>query len=101
MVVGDFPVEVDTLVVGAGQGGYGVAMRAGQLGLKVTIVDKSDVGGTCLNVGCIHSKALIVAGHKAQAAGVNADLGITTEKVNIDFEKVQDWKSSVVNRVTT
>src|SRR5699024_888477 len=101
MVVGDFPVEVDTLVVGAGPGGYVAAIRAAQLGQKVTIVDKSDLGGTCLNVGCIPSKALIEAGHKAQAAGGNADLGITTEKVNIDFEKVQDWKSSVVNRWTT
>ncbi|HLR53462.1 MAG TPA: dihydrolipoyl dehydrogenase [Pseudogracilibacillus sp.] len=101
MVVGDFPVEVDTLVVGAGPGGYVAAIRAAQLGQKVTIVDKSDLGGTCLNVGCIPSKALIEAGHKAQAAGGNADLGITTEKVNIDFEKVQDWKSSVVNRLTT
>src|SRR5699024_11170694 len=80
---------------------YVAAIRAAQLGQKVTIVDKSDLGGTCLNVGCIPSKALIEAGHKAQAAGGNADLGITTEKVNIDFEKVQDWKSSVVNRLTT
>lgn len=101
MVVGDFPIEVDTLVVGAGPGGYVAAIRAAQLGQKVTIVDKSDLGGTCLNVGCIPSKALIQAGHKAQAAGGDADLGITTEKVNVDFEKVQDWKSSVVNRLTT
>lgn len=101
MVVGDFPVEVDTLVVGAGPGGYVAAIRAAQLGQKVTIVDKSDLGGTCLNVGCIPSKALIQAGHKAQAAGGDEDLGITTEKVNIDFDKVQDWKSSVVNRLTT
>src|SRR5699024_7689219 len=101
MVVGDFPGEVDTLVVGAGPGGYVAAIRAAQLGQKVTIVDKSDLGGTCLNVGCIPSNALIEAGHKDQAAGGNADLGITTEKVNIDFEKVQDWKSSGVNRLTT
>lgn len=101
MVVGDFPVEVDTLVVGAGPGGYVAAIRAAQLGQKVTIVDKSDLGGTCLNVGCIPSKALIEAGHKAQAAGGDEDLGITTETVNIDFDKVQDWKSSVVNRLTT
>src|SRR5699024_3049539 len=59
------------------------------------------LGGACLNVGCIPSKALIEAGHKAQAAGGDEDLGITTEKVNIDFDKVQDWKSSVVNRLTT
>ena len=55
MVVGDFPIEVDTLVVGAGPGGYVAAIRAAQLGQKVTIVDKADLGGTCLNVGCIPS----------------------------------------------
>ena len=101
MVVGDFPIEVDTLVVGAGPGGYVAAIRAAQLGQKVTIVDKGALGGTCLNVGCIPSKALIQAGHLADAAKGNEDLGITTENVSIDFAKVQEWKGSVVNRLTS
>ncbi len=101
MVVGDFPIEVDTLVVGAGPGGYVAAIRAAQLGQKVTIVDKADLGGTCLNVGCIPSKALIQAGHLAQSAKGNEDLGITTENVSVDFSKVQEWKGSVVNRLTS
>jgi len=101
MVVGDFPIEVDTLVVGAGPGGYVAAIRAAQLGQKVTIVDKSDLGGTCLNVGCIPSKALIQAGHSAEAAKGNDDLGITTENVQVDFDKVQEWKSGVVNKLTS
>lgn len=101
MVVGDFPIETDTLVVGAGPGGYVAAIRAAQLGQKVTIVDKADLGGTCLNVGCIPSKAMIQAGHMAQAAGGSEELGITTEKVNIDFAKVQEWKGGVVNRLTS
>ncbi|MEI3604867.1 dihydrolipoyl dehydrogenase [Pseudogracilibacillus sp. SE30717A] len=101
MVVGDFPIEVDTLVVGAGPGGYVAAIRAAQLGQKVTIVDKSDLGGTCLNVGCIPSKALIQAGHLTEAAKGNADLGITTENVSVDFSKVQEWKGNVVNRLTS
>lgn len=101
MVVGDFPIEVDTLVVGAGPGGYVAAIRAAQLGQKVTIVDKGALGGTCLNVGCIPSKALIQAGHLAEAARGNEDLGIKTENVSIDFAKVQDWKGSVVNRLTS
>lgn len=101
MVVGDFPIEVDTLVVGAGPGGYVAAIRAAQLGQRVTIVDKGALGGTCLNVGCIPSKALIQAGHLADAAKGNEDLGITTENVSIDFAKVQDWKGSVVNRLTS
>lgn len=101
MVVGDFPIEVDTLVVGAGPGGYVAAIRAAQLGQKVTIVDKDALGGTCLNVGCIPSKALIQAGHLAHQAHGNDELGIKTEKVTIDFSKVQEWKGKVVNRLTS
>ena len=101
MVVGDFPIEVDTLVVGAGPGGYVAAIRAAQLGQKVTIVDKGALGGTCLNVGCIPSKALIQAGHLTEAARGNEDLGISTENVKVDFSKVQDWKGSIVNRLTS
>src|SRR5690625_4352765 len=82
MVVGDFPIEVDTLVVGAGPGGYVAAIRAAQLGEKVTIADKGALGGVCLNVGCIPSKALIEAGHMAVNAHGNADLGITSENVS-------------------
>src|SRR5699024_7373784 len=101
MVVGDFPIEVDTLVVGAGPGGYVAAIRAAQLGQKVTIVDKGALGGTCLNVGCIPSKALIRAGHLADSAKGNEDLGITTENVQVDFSKVQEWKGNVVNGLTS
>ena len=68
MVVGDFPIEIDTLVVGAGPGGYVAAIRAAQLGQKVTIVEKGNLGGVCLNVGCIPSKALIQAGHRYENA---------------------------------
>ncbi len=101
MVVGDFPIEVDTLVVGAGPGGYVAAIRAAQLGQKVTIVDKAELGGTCLNVGCIPSKALIQAGHLADQANGNEEMGIKTEKVSVDFTKVQEWKSGIVNRLTS
>src|SRR5690625_4506535 len=101
MVVGDFPIEVDTLVVGAGPGGYVAAIRAAQLGEKVTIADKGALGGVCLNVGCIPSKALIEAGHMAVNAQGNADLGITSENVSVDFSKVQEWKGSVVNKLTS
>ncbi|MFC4025416.1 dihydrolipoyl dehydrogenase [Oceanobacillus longus] len=101
MVVGDFPVEVDTLVVGAGPGGYVAAIRAAQLGQKVTIVDKGALGGVCLNVGCIPSKALIQAGHLAESAKGSEDLGIKSENVTVDFAKVQEWKGSVVNKLTS
>lgn len=101
MVVGDFPIELDTLVVGAGPGGYVAAIRAAQLGQKVTIVDKGALGGVCLNVGCIPSKALIEAGHSVVHANGNEDLGIKTSKVTVDFGKVQEWKASVVNKLTS
>src|SRR5690625_4686087 len=101
MVVGDFPIEIDTLVVGAGPGGYVAAIRAAQLGKSVTIVDKGTVGGVCLNVGCIPSKALIEAGQLVEKARGNAELGIKTENVTVDFAKVQEWKGSVVNKLTT
>lgn len=101
MVVGDFPVEVDTLVVGAGPGGYVAAIRAAQLGQKVTIVDKGPLGGVCLNVGCIPSKALISAGHKAYNANGFEEMGIKAENVTIDFRKVQEWKDSIVKKLTS
>ncbi|HLR01937.1 MAG TPA: dihydrolipoyl dehydrogenase [Virgibacillus sp.] len=101
MVVGDFPIEVDTLVVGAGPGGYVAAIRAAQLGQKVTIVEKGNLGGVCLNVGCIPSKAMIQAGHLTEKAHGNEELGITSENVKVDFEKVQEWKGSVVNKLTS
>src|SRR5690625_7092598 len=94
MVVGDFPIEVDTIVVGAGPGGYVDAIRAAQLGQKVTIVDKDNLGGVCLNVGCIPSKALIQAGHRVQQAQGSDDMGITTENVSVDFS---DRKSTRLN----
>lgn len=100
MVVGDFAKEVDTLVIGSGPGGYVAAIRAAQLGQSVTIVEKGTLGGVCLNVGCIPSKALISAGHRYHNALHSDDLGIKAENVTLDFSKVQEWKASVVNKLT-
>ncbi|MFY2155664.1 dihydrolipoyl dehydrogenase [Cytobacillus firmus] len=100
MVVGDFPIETDTIVIGAGPGGYVAAIRAAQLGQKVTIVEKANMGGVCLNVGCIPSKALIAAGHRYENAKHSDVMGITAENVKVDFSKVQEFKSGVVKKLT-
>ncbi|QUW21748.1 dihydrolipoyl dehydrogenase [Sporosarcina sp. Marseille-Q4063] len=99
MVVGDFPIEVETLVVGSGPGGYVAAIRASQLGQKVTIVERENLGGVCLNVGCIPSKALISVGHRYVQAKNSEQMGISAE-VNLDFSKVQEFKDGVVTRLT-
>lgn len=92
----------DTVIIGAGPGGYVAAIRASELGQKVTLVEKSDtVGGVCLNVGCVPSKALIQAGHRLEAANNGDPYGITTKPATIDFKKTQDWKQhKVVDRMT-
>lgn len=102
MVVGDFAIELDTVVIGSGPGGYVAAIRVAQMGQKVTIIEKGAIGGVCLNVGCIPSKALISAGHRYQEALDSTMFGITTETVNLDFKQTQDWKDNqVVKRLTS
>lgn len=93
-------VEVDVLVIGSGPGGYVSAIRAAQLGKSVTVVDKDTIGGVCLNRGCIPSKALISAAHRYEMVRDSSELGIKAEGVQIDFTKVQEWKNSVVNKLT-
>lgn len=92
------------LVLGAGPGGYVCAIRCGQSGLDTIIVEKAAPGGTCLNVGCIPSKALIHAAEqfhsvKAAAEGHSA-LGITTNQPAIDLAKTVAWKDGVVKQLT-
>ncbi|WP_088005821.1 dihydrolipoyl dehydrogenase [Indiicoccus explosivorum] len=100
MVVGDFPIETDTLVIGSGPGGYVAAIRAAQTGQKVTIVEKEYIGGVCLNVGCIPSKALISVGHRFANAQNSDDMGIVAKEVSINFDKAQEFKNGVVKKLT-
>ncbi|MDR3190938.1 MAG: dihydrolipoyl dehydrogenase [Lactobacillaceae bacterium] len=101
MVVGAQATPVGTLILGSGPGGYVAAIRAAELGQKVTIVERDFIGGICLNVGCIPSKALIQAGHIYQHGLHENPMGITFEKPTIDFAKTQDWKQhQVVERLT-
>lgn len=102
MVVGDFAIDLDTVVIGAGPGGYVAAIHAAELGQKVTVIEREFVGGVCLNVGCIPSKALINAGHRLQHATDASTFGIEMAgKPTIDWAKTQDWKQhKVVERLT-
>jgi dihydrolipoamide dehydrogenase len=101
MVVGDASLDIDTLVIGAGPGGYVAAIRAAQLGQKVLIVDKSELGGVCLNRGCIPSKALIAAAHQFESAQHGEVFGVTAENVKVDFAKTQEFKNGVVKKMTS
>ncbi|HIZ52842.1 dihydrolipoyl dehydrogenase [Enterococcus eurekensis] len=102
MVVGDFALELDTVVIGSGPGGYVAAIRAAQMGQKVAIIEREYIGGVCLNVGCIPSKALIAAGHHYQEALNSQMFGVTASDVSLDFTQTQDWKDNgVVNKLTS
>ena len=92
------------LVIGAGPGGYVCAIRAGQLGLDTIIVEKAAVGGTCLNIGCIPSKALIHAAGEFHAvrevASGRSRLGISAGSAAIDLARTVAWKDGVVRQLT-
>lgn len=98
-------ISCKLLVIGAGPGGYVCAIRAGQLGIDTVIVEAVKPGGTCLNVGCIPSKAIIHAADqfaetKAMAAG-ESPLGITLAEPSIDLTRTMAWKDKIVGRLTT
>jgi dihydrolipoamide dehydrogenase len=101
MVVGDIETGTELLVIGGGPAGYAAAIRAADKGLDVTLVEKEDVGGTCLNRGCIPAKALI------HAAGFQKDMehwdsiGIHNEGLDVEFSEVQEWKNEIVEKLNT
>lgn len=80
------------VVIGSGPGGYVAAIRASQLGAKVTLIEKGDIGGVCLNEGCIPSKALIEAGHFYQKAQARNPYGVKVGDVTLNFADTQRWK---------
>jgi dihydrolipoamide dehydrogenase len=99
MVVGDVTTGTDVLVIGAGPGGYVAAIRAAQLDLDVTLVEKEAYGGTCLNHGCIPSKALISATDRAQRAREGEHMGVHADPA-IDMQGMVAWKDEVVDQLT-
>ncbi|WP_135854731.1 dihydrolipoyl dehydrogenase [Halorussus salinus] len=99
MVVGDISTGTDVLVIGAGPGGYVAAIRAGQLDLDVTLVEKDAYGGTCLNYGCIPSKAMITASDLAHEAGHAEEMGIYADP-EVEMDEMVGWKDGVVDQLT-
>jgi len=87
------------VVIGGGPGGYVAAIRAAQLGAEVTLVEKENLGGTCLNKGCIPTKALLQTAEVFADAQKSADFGVNTSGVTLDFAKAQTRKQATVNQL--
>lgn len=91
--------SASVVVIGSGPGGYVAAIRLGQLGKSVVVVEREKVGGVCLNVGCIPSKALITASKFVKNARNSSKMGVDTT-VSVDITRLQEWKQSVVSKLT-
>jgi dihydrolipoamide dehydrogenase len=91
--------EFDVLILGAGSGGYACALRAAQLGLSVGLVEKGNLGGTCLHVGCIPTKALLHAAEVADQTRESAQFGVSATLEGIDMGGVNAYKDKVVARL--
>ncbi|OUL72964.1 dihydrolipoyl dehydrogenase [Paraburkholderia hospita] len=98
---GSADVECDMLVLGAGPGGYSAAFRSADLGMKTVLVERyATLGGVCLNVGCIPSKALLHTARVIDEAAALGSHGISFGKPQIDLDKLRDFKSGVVKKLT-
>lgn len=90
----------DVVVLGAGPAGYPCAIRLAQFGKKVTVIDRAEVGGVCLNRGCIPSKALIYAGSIYEKMSHSSEMGIDVSGAKVNMTKLMTWKDSVVKKLT-
>ena len=98
---GDADISAEILVLGSGPGGYTAAFRAADLGKKVVMVERhASIGGVCLNVGCIPSKALLHTAQVINEADSMADHGVRFSEPEVDIDKIRDWKEGLVNRLT-
>lgn len=93
-------IETEVVVIGSGPAGYPCAIRLAQLGKKVTVVEREEIGGVCLNRGCIPSKALIHAGTQYDKMSHISEIGISVKSAELDFKKLMTWKDSVVKKLT-
>ncbi len=91
--------EYDLVILGGGTGGYVAAIRASQLGLKVAVVEKGKLGGTCLHAGCIPSKALLRSAEVYATTKRSEEFGVITKDVSLDFSKVQERKEKITEQL--
>lgn len=101
MVVGELTIETDVVVIGGGPGGYAAAIRLGQLGKSVVLIEKDQLGGVCLNHGCIPSKTLIHTAEQYHNLAHLSKMGIhiPTEQPSFQMETWQDWKGSIISQL--
>lgn len=92
--------HVQNLVIGSGVGGYGAAVRLGQLHRETILVERETLGGVCLNVGCIPSKAIVRAAKLMKQIQRAQDFGIETSQPKMDLQRLQVWKKGVVDKLT-
>lgn len=92
-------IKTDLVIIGAGPGGYVAAIRAGQLKIKTTLIEKKYIGGVCLNVGCIPTKALLHASELFLNLKKSKEMGIEVPEVKLNLENLNAWKKKVVNRL--
>src|SRR6476661_5828062 len=91
----------DVVVIGGGPGGYPCSIRLGQLKQKVICVEKDEVGGVCLNWGCVPSKALISASHTYEKVKDQGQMmGIFADGIRVEIPKMQEWKGGIVKKLT-
>jgi dihydrolipoamide dehydrogenase len=98
---GQVDIECEMMVLGAGPGGYSAAFRSADLGMNVVLVEKyATLGGVCLNVGCIPSKALLHVAHIMDETAHMGDLGVAFAKPDVDIDKLRAYKDGVIKKMT-
>ena len=93
-------IETEVVVIGAGPGGYAAAFRASDLGRQVVMIDKAkELGGVCLNRGCIPSKALLHIAKVIEETRALSEMGVKYTKPKLDLDKIRGWKDKVVSQL--
>jgi dihydrolipoamide dehydrogenase len=93
--------QFEAAILGSGPGGYVAAIRLGQLGKQAALIEKANLGGVCLNIGCIPSKALMQVARLKRRIEIAKQMGMEVSDLKIDFTKTQTWKQNIVNRLTS